>query len=250
MTFKRLIPKIVVSSSQNSKDVLYKSILTRAYHPFRVIGDPLQQQRIFQSHVVDEIVLINKISVRTSGRDYGFESFLSRFCESLITPLAVGGGINDFEQARVLFELGVDKIIVSQKSLSSAFVGKVIDSYGSQAVALSFDYHELEQTKFEQYKEDVLRILQMGFGEIFLNNVSRDGTSRGLDHQFLQQISSFVDVPVVVGCGAKGVLDIAEAFLFGASGVTTSTFLSKTDQSPKQIRAHLHTLGINIRVSK
>lgn len=249
MTYKRLIPKIVVVKSHQLEKVVYKSILTRGYQPYRIIGNPLRQQSILQDHVVDEIVLINKRSNESFGRDGDFEHFLSLFCSSMLTPLTVGGGIKTFDHAKYLFSLGVDKVVVSQIGLERFFVKKVIDSYGRQAISFSFDYQENDKAKLDELKQQISNFLEEGFGELILNNTSRDGAAIGIDHLLLKEISRTVDVPVVIGCGAKGVADIAAAFKTGADGVSTSTFLSATDQSPKQIRAHLHSMGINIRVS-
>ena len=143
----------------------------------------------------------------------------------------------------------VDKVVVSQIGLERFFVKKVIDSYGRQAISFSFDYQENDKAKLDELKQKISNFLEEGFGELILNNTSRDGAAIGIDHLLLKEISRTVDVPVVIGCGAKGVADIAAAFKIGADGVSTSTFLSATDQSPKQIRAHLHSMGINIRVS-
>lgn len=250
MTYKRLIPKIVVVKSHKLENVVYRSILTRGYQPYRVIGNPLRQQRILQDHVVDEIILINKRSNGSFGRDDEFESFLSDFCSTMVTPLTVGGGIKTFDHAKYLFSLGVDRVLVSQIGLERSFVKKVIDSYGSQAISFSFDYQEHGKSNLDELKRQLFNFLEEGFGEVILNNTSRDGTAIGLDHLLLKEISKTVGVPIVIGCGAMGVADIAAAFKMGADGVSTSTFLSTTDQSPKQIRAHLHSMGINIRVSK
>ena len=84
-------------------------------------------------------------------------------------------------------------------------------------------------------------------GESALNNKSRDGSGEGVDLRLVKTLQSTTKAPIVVGCGVSGVEHIADCFRAGCDAVTLSTFLSQTDQSIKQIRSHISTLGINIR---
>ena len=111
MLFKRLIPKIVVEKHDSATSSIFRSILTRAYETFRVVGDPISQIKIQQSNLVDEILLVH----RNRGRfDGAFPNLVLSSCEYLNTPLTVGGAVTEPLHARILFESGADKIVIGR----------------------------------------------------------------------------------------------------------------------------------------
>ena len=71
--------------------------------------------------------------------------------------------------------------------------------------------------------EHVCRAVERGAGEVFVNDVARDGTGRGYDLALLRRMCSSVCVPVVA-CGGAGTLDhLREAVAAGASGVSAGS---------------------------
>ncbi len=242
MLFRRFIPKIVVQwdESRNS----FTSILTRNYEFSRKVGDPVNQVQVMQSNLVDEIVLIN----RTEYFDPRFTDLVHKIATRISTPLSVGGAISNAEHCHSLIEAGADKLIIGRMRRSHTLSGYVSRVFGAQSLVMSLDYVEAQQSVDELLVETIASLELGHFGEIILNSVSRDGYKNGPDLKTLRVVVGSVKIPVVLGCGFSRVEHFHEAFLAGASAVTSSTFLSNMDQSPKQIRAHLHSLGTHIRV--
>lgn len=54
--------------------------------------------------------------------------------------------------------------------------------------------------------EHVRKVVAAGAGELFLNNVDRDGTMLGYDLELIRAVTRLVDVPVVA-CGGAGTLE-------------------------------------------
>lgn len=160
--------------------------------------------------------MINKDSSKKTFEH--FVAFVEVFCENLFTPLSVGGGIREFEQAQKLFSVGVDKVIISYPNLSPGLAESLVKNYGGQALAISFDYLEsLNPQELLNRIQDLNSFVQsFGIGELIVNNVSRDGSGRGLDIDRLNLISKMAVVPIVAGCGVNGVLDIAKGYLLGS----------------------------------
>jgi cyclase len=246
MLFKRLIPKIVVEKHDSPAPLIFKSILTRAYEEFRVVGDPISQVKIQQSNLVDEILLVH----RNRGLfDYTFPDLVLRTCEYLNTPLTVGGAVTEPSHARILFESGADKIVIGRARSNFALLEWIVSNYGAQALVISIDYSS-DDLKFGVHKfcEREISFGYMSFaGEIALNNKNRDGSGAGVDLSLVETLQGTTRAPIVVGCGVSSVEHIADCFRAGCDAVTLSTFLSQTDQSIKQIRSHISTLGVNIR---
>jgi imidazole glycerol phosphate synthase subunit HisF len=246
MLYRRLIPKIVVESAASKTSSGYHSILTRAYEPHRIIGDPLSQIRIQQSNLVDEIVLVNRCRI---GFVSNFSELVLQACEILNTPLTVGGAITETSHVEVLFGSGADKVIIGRNRSNLELLESIASKHGVQALVISVDYSENDLAFGpEAFWERELSLGYLSFaGEICLNNVSRDGGGAGVDLRIVDVIHKETNIPIVVGCGISTVNQISECFKNGCDAVTLSTFLSQTDQSIKQIRSHLSALGVHIR---
>lgn len=246
MLYKRLIPKIVVEKSSSRQEDDFSAILTREHRHHRVIGDPLSLIRIQQSNLVDEIMLIHR---NKRYFDPSFGDQILKVCESLNTPLSAGGAVTEFSHAQVIFDSGADKIVIARSKTNLSLLEKIASEYGKQALIISVDYTNEDLTPNpEHFLEHELRIgYVQTAGEICINNVSRDGSGVGIDLRVAEMFKQVTEAPIVVGCGASKVSHLLDCFKDNFDAVTLSTFLAQTDQSIKQIRAHLHAHGIHIR---
>jgi imidazole glycerol phosphate synthase subunit HisF len=246
MLYRRLIPKIVVESFASKDSKGFRSILTRSYSPYRVVGDPLSQIKIQQSNLVDEIMLVNRVR---SEFDLNFCNLVLQACEFLNSPLLVGGAITRTLHADMIFDAGADKIVIGQNRGDRKLLENIATKYGVQSLTISVDYTDKDlESGFEDFFR---RELSLGYlnlaGELCLNNISKDGRGEGPDLTLVDIFRSETNVPIVVGCGISTVNQIAQCFEIGCDAVTLSTFLSQTDQSIKQLRSHLSLLGVHIR---
>jgi cyclase len=246
MIYKRLVPKIVVYRDIVDESSQFTSILTRNYEPHRNIGLPLEQIKILQSNLVDEITITQ---VNKFGFDYKFVDLIQNISEIVSTPISVGGFISEWSHASALFQAGADKIILGQSKSNRQLASKISEEYGNQSLLYSLDYSDRNESEIQIRLENSIRYAEeVGFGEIILNNKSLDGTRKGLDLKTLREASSLTELPITIGCGIGSIHNIFEGFEYGASAVALSTFLSQMDQTPRQIRAHLGSLGIHIRM--
>src|SRR5690606_15385420 len=102
------------------------------------IGDPINTIKIFNEKEVDEIIILDISKNRYErGPDIHLLEELASEC---FMPMAYGGGIRNFEDARNVFSCGIEKIIVNKMAVSNKEeLAKIIKHYGSQAVVLSID---------------------------------------------------------------------------------------------------------------
>ena len=62
-----------------------------------------------------------------------------------------------------------------------------------------------------------------GAGEIFINFIDRDSMYSGYDYQFIEKISSELEVPIVCCGGCSSLEDMREALEYGASGMAAGS---------------------------
>ena len=103
MLRKRVIPTLSLL-----EDSLVKTI---KFNKFNYIGDPCNTVRIFNELEVDELIICD---IRKSLNEMvpNFE-LLSDIASECFMPLAYGGGIKTIEQAKKIFDLGYEKIILN-----------------------------------------------------------------------------------------------------------------------------------------
>jgi imidazole glycerol phosphate synthase subunit HisF len=129
MIYKRLVPKIVVYRDIVDESSQFTSILTRNYEPHRNIGLPLEQIKILQSNLVDEITITQ---VNKFGFDYKFVDLIQNISEIVSTPISVGGFISEWSHASALFQAGADKIILGQSKSNRQLASKISEELITQ----------------------------------------------------------------------------------------------------------------------
>jgi len=200
----------------------------------KYVGDPINTMRIFNEKEVDELILLD-IEASRRGREPNYAQIQGIVSEAFM-PIAYGGGITRVEQAQKLVSLGVEKVVVNTAALQSFdLVRSMADRLGSSSTVVSVDVKKdwlgryrvfNPATKKGMNRDPVSHVQQAvaaGSGEIFINDVLRDGTGAGYDLELLHRVAESVDVPVIA-CGGAGTLEhLREAVFAGASAVAAGS---------------------------
>ena len=126
----RIIPCLLLKDDSLVKTVNFKK---PAY-----IGDPVNTARIFNELEVDELVLLD-ISATNNNRKPDFK-ILAELANECFMPLAYGGGINDFEDAEKIFQIGIEKIVINSIAFTNpVFITELAEHFGNQAIVASID---------------------------------------------------------------------------------------------------------------
>jgi len=222
----RVIPTLLLSGQKLVKTLRFSSPT--------YIGDPINALRIFNEKEVDEIVVLDiNATENAKGPDYAYIELLTNEC---FMPLAYGGGVTSLDQAKRIFQLGVEKIIFGSVAFKNPkLIEQVARAVGSQSVVVCVD---IKKDWLKRYrvviasgKENtgqapdtyIKQAEKMGAGEIFLQSVDRDGTFSGYDLELIRQTTSLVNVPVVAAGGASSVANFVEAIQAGASAVAAGS---------------------------
>lgn len=138
--------------------------------------------------------------------------------EKLLFPVSAGGGIRQVADAVALVtEAGVDKVVLNEVlKRSPNLVAEFAKELGSQALVASVDVIETPQGPIQyDYKTQrtigtpqtletlFASLTDLGFGELFLNSVSRDGRRCGYSLSLIELASEYCSLPTIV-CGGLG----------------------------------------------
>ena len=206
---------------------LYK---TRRFRDPQYIGDPINAVKILNDKEVDELVFLD-VSKNRHETGPNFE-VIEDIAGEAFMPLAYGGGISQLSQARRLFKIGIEKVILSSVlGRRVDLVCEVADLAGSSSTVVCLDVKRTLLGRYVVYFEsgrissgktpiEFARELEdLGAGEIILNNIDREGTFEGYDLELIRSVSTAVRIPVVALGGAASPTDFAQALSVGASAV-------------------------------
>jgi cyclase len=210
----RIIPVLLLHRNQ-----LYKTV---EFGDPKYVGDPRNAVRIFNDLGADELVLLD-IDASPEGKPPNFE-LIEEIVTEAFMPVGYGGGIADFETARRILRIGVEKIVLCTAAAEKPeLIGEASRAFGAQSVVGCIDAQRqrfrghqcyirsgdqrLSQTPTELAAEFV----EAGAGEILVNSIDRDGTFQGYDLDLVKEVATSVSVPVVACGGAESYEDLARA---------------------------------------
>ena len=212
MIYPRLIPVLLIDNRKLVKGVQYKS--------HKYVGDPINAIKIFNEKQVDEITFFD-ISIN-NGKQIDFD-FISEIASEAFIPFGYGGGIRTLNDVKKLINSGVEKIILNTSAIENpGFINECVQLIGSSSVVIKIDYKKNIFGKEEMYykngttkfKSDIYNfcedIVTRGAGEIILSDISRDGTGKGFDIDFIKKISNLVNIPIVASSGSKDMESVSE----------------------------------------
>ena len=220
----RIIPCLLLKDDSLVKTVNFKNPV--------YIGDPVNTARIFNELEVDELVLLD-IAATNNNRNPDFK-ILSELANECFMPLAYGGGINTFEDAKKIFKIGIEKIIINSAAFTNpAIITELAEHFGNQAIVASIDvkrnifgnYNVFSNSGKKKQKLNPVawaqKLEQLGAGEILLTAIHQEGTWNGFDIDLLEKISNAVNIPVIANGGAASINDIRKAVKQGCASAVS-----------------------------
>src|SRR2546427_379738 len=189
MLARRLIPCLDVAGGRVVKGVHFREL--------RDAGDPVEQAARYDAAGADEVVLLD---IGASPEERGtLIDLVSRVADRLFVPFTVGGGIRSVADARQVLRAGADKVGVNTAAVRDpSLVTRLADEFGRQCVVAAVDVKRREggRGKGEGWEvmvrggrestglealEWVVRLQELGAGEILLTSMDTDGTQHGYD---------------------------------------------------------------------
>ena len=223
----RLIPCLLLDERRLVK--------TKKFKNPRYVGDPINTVKIFNEKEVDEIILIDiNASKKNLSPNY---KMIEEVASECFIPLCYGGGIRSVEDARRLFEIGVEKVSVQTGAyVQDELINEISSRYGSQSVVASIDVKtDIIGRKFpyitsrKKYiktniSDYIKQQVENGAGEILINSIYNDGMMSGMDLGLISSIVNNCPVPIIFMGGVGDINDIKAAIEQGAQAIAAGSF--------------------------
>lgn len=222
----RVIPVLLLRDRQLCK--------TRRFKAAKYVGDPRNAVKIFNDKGVDEIILLD-IDATPQGREPDIVT-IGEIASEAFMPMGYGGGVRTVDQARRIFDIGVEKIATCAAALENLeFVEELARIFGSQSIVVCLDVRkgmfgrQLLTSHSGRHKAKIdpvafaRRAVDAGAGELVVNAVHQDGEMTGYDLGLIRSISGAVDVPVIAVGGAGNTADLRHAIEAGASAAAAGS---------------------------
>jgi cyclase len=218
------------------------------------IGDPLNAIKIFNEKKVDELVILD-IEASKLNKEPNYKLIYEMAGEAFM-PLGYGGGIKTLEQAKKIFGLGIEKVVLNSVLLENPkVITEIANIYGAQSVVMSLDFKKnifgklrphfnsgKEYTK-KDIKSFALEMIELGIGEIFLQDIEKDGTFTGYNLEMIAELKN-LSVPIVSIGGCNSTNNIKEAINRGANAVAAGSLFVYRNNDPKSILINYPKIGL------
>lgn len=235
----------------------------------QVIGNVINQAKRLNDWLADELICIDISNEKfyDSGRDdhkikskNSITEIIKDMSKVVFMPFSFGGGIRNIDDAKIRIRCGADKIIINSLIFKSRkTVEEIVKILGSQAVIASIDYR-IEDSMPQVYtnsgsyrvKKNLYEVVQycekLGVGEVFIQNMSLDGSSLGYDVDIIKKVVKQSKLPVVCCSGAGSSLDFTEvAKIKELSGIAAGNIFNFSERSYPRVKSYLKKEGINVR---
>lgn len=206
MVLKRVMPCLLFNGKGLVKTIKFGNP--------QYIGDPINAIKIYNEKEVDELFLLD-INASIENRKPNFTK-IKEFASECFMPLTYGGGVNELDDFKKLFSIGVEKIAVNTLLLKNPEIVKnAIAHFGSQAIVgvidckLNSPYNKtgiaikLTLNEYINYLQDEIKV-----GEILFQDIDREGTWNGYNHDLIKNVLKQCKVPIIALGGASNIEDV------------------------------------------
>jgi cyclase len=113
-------------------------VKTKQFKNPRMVGNPVQSARIYNSRGVDELIFTDIFATR-QDRNLNLK-VVKDVIKECFMPIGIGGGIKTIDDINDLLQIGADKVIIKTIALkNSKFIQEASNFFGSQCISVSVD---------------------------------------------------------------------------------------------------------------
>jgi phosphoribosylformimino-5-aminoimidazole carboxamide ribotide isomerase len=156
----------------------------------------------------------------------------------------VDAGITNLDRAQKLFESGISKLIIGTETLTEkSFVSEAIQLFGKDRIVVSIDLKDgkvIVKPGFDGCTETLCLLrefMEMGVSNFIILDLTKVGSSEGINTDLLKQIHQTLKLEIYVGGGARNIQDLKELKNLGVSGVLVATALHNGKITVQQLKA-------------
>lgn len=274
MLAKRIIPCLDVKDGRVVKGINFID-LTDA-------GDPVENAAVYDREGADELTFLD-ITASSDKRDIILD-VVKRTAEEVFMPLTVGGGIRTLEDIRRLLISGADKVSINTAAVKDpSFVFDAAKRFGSQCIVVAVDAKRRKASEWGRHikksarripgktsnddlswevvthggrkvtgidaLEWVVKMEEMGAGEIMLTSMDFDGTREGYDLTLTRAVVDRVMIPVIASGGVGSLEHLYEGLcVAGADAALAASIFHFREYSIGEAKRYLRDRGVPVRL--
>ena len=247
----RVIPCLDVADGRVVKGVNFQNL--------RDAGDPVELAQTYYKHGADELTFLD-VNATVDNRDTMYE-LVTKTAESVFIPLTVGGGIRTASDVDRLLSAGADKVSVASAAIANPeLITTIANRFGSQVLVISLDLKRAEtKSGFTvtshggrvdtglDAAEWILKVQDLGCGELLVNSIDADGTLDGFDLDLIKLVSAISQVPVIASGGAGKASDFPKAARAGADALLAASIFHDGKVTIQEAKTALKDEGYEVR---
>jgi cyclase len=252
MLTKRVIPCFDVDRGRVVKGVSFVEL--------RDAGDPVELAPLYDAEGADELVFLD-ITASSDDRRTTYE-MVERTAEKVFIPFTVGGGVRSDADARLLLELGADKVSFNSAAVADPkLVGRCSERFGAQCIVVAIDARGVGEGRWEVYThggrrptgldaiEWAKQVVALGAGELLVTSMDTDGHLDGYDIPLTRAIADAVEVPVIASGGAGEPQHLVDAVTEGrADAVLAASIFHFGTYRVREVKAYMAEHGVPVRL--
>ena len=231
-------------------------VKTKQFKNPRMVGNPIQAARVFNSRGVDELAFVD-INASVNGRPINLK-LVHEVIKECFMPVSIGGGIKSLEDINDLLKIGADKVIIKSKAITDVkFIEQAVNFFGSQCISIAIDaykkdddYYILnEQNPSLRLSELISEMNLAKVGEFVVNSVDNDGMMNGFDTVLMSIVERLTNCPIIAVGGAGNpnhFADLLEKTSIEAVGA--SSIYHFTQHTPNDVKQKLHEINKPVRL--
>lgn len=231
-------------------------VKTKNFASPRIVGNPVQAARVYNSRGVDELVFLD-IFASEQKRKINLK-LVGEVIKECYMPVAIGGGIKTIDDINDLLKIGADKIIIKTAAIiDQQFVKQAVAFFGSQCITIAVDAVKINgQYKIFNklgrdidLKDFIVEMEDCEVGEFVLNNVDRDGLMNGFDIELINYVMAATTIPVIIVGGGGEMSHYSEVFTkTKVEAVGSASIFHFTQYTPMDIKKELAAYQVPVRL--
>ena len=185
--------------------------------------NPIEIAKKWEANGADMLHIVDLDATLEIGSNL---SIIKRILKEISIPVEVAGGLRDESMILDVVKISSRVVIGTLAFKDKELIKKLLLSLGPEKIVISVDHidgeiviHGWQDRTGIKLIESIKEFLEMGFTEFLLTNVSRDGTLKGPDLEFLEQACQLDNVNVIASGGISNIADIKDVKEKNAFGV-------------------------------
>ena len=156
----------------------------------------------------------------------GNKDTVSAIAKAVDIPIQLGGGIRDASEARMILDMGIDRVIIGTAAIEAPDeVQAAVDDLGADHVIVGIDAKDgIVQTHgwMEQSKESAINLanqmINRGVRRFIYTDTNRDGTMGHPNFAAITELKNNLRYPIIVAGGIASVEDLVQLAKIGVEG--------------------------------